>query len=220
MLNEELTILNKVQKHLKESYQSIGDSMIAGGIDNMEKYKYMMGQAHAYLRISQEISSLLNPKKEKKNDTERPENVVDFGSPKTKSALLDKYEDRTIQKEVDGYERLKTKESNKLPQPTGWRLVVLPFKMPEKTKGGLYLGQDTLERQQVGSTCGLVLAMGPHCYDKEKFPEGAWCKKGDWIIFARYAGSRIQIDGGEVRLLNDDEVLATIDNPEDILHQY
>ncbi len=81
MLNEELTILNKVQKHLKESYQSIGDSMIAGGVDNMEKYKYMMGQAHAYLRISQEISSLLNPKKEKKNDTERPNNVVDFGQP-------------------------------------------------------------------------------------------------------------------------------------------
>jgi hypothetical protein len=83
MQNEELIILNKLQKHLKESYQSIGDSMIAGGIDNMEKYKYMMGQAHAYLRISQEISSLLNPKKEKKNDTERPENVVDFGSPKS-----------------------------------------------------------------------------------------------------------------------------------------
>jgi len=79
MLNEELVILNKLQKMLKEQYQSIGDSMIAGGIDNMEKYKYMMGQAHAYLRISQEISSLLNPKKEKKNDTERPANVVDFG---------------------------------------------------------------------------------------------------------------------------------------------
>ncbi len=83
MQNEELIILNKLQKHLKESYQSIGDSMIGGGIDNMEKYKYMMGQAHAYLRISQEISSLLNPKKEKKNDTERPENVVDFGSSKS-----------------------------------------------------------------------------------------------------------------------------------------
>jgi hypothetical protein len=79
MLNEELVILNKLQKMLKEQYQSIGDTMIAGGIDNMEKYKYMMGQAHAYLRISQEISSLLNPKKEKKNDTERPANVVDFG---------------------------------------------------------------------------------------------------------------------------------------------
>ena len=80
MLNEELVILNKIQKHLKESYQSIGDNMIGGGIDNMEKYKYMMGQAHAYLRISQEISNLLKPK-EQKNDTKRPDNVVDFGSP-------------------------------------------------------------------------------------------------------------------------------------------
>ena len=84
MQNEELIILNKIQKFLKESYVSIGDNMIGGGIDNMEKYKYMMGQAQAYLRISQEISSLLTPKKkEKKNDTERPENVVDFGSPKS-----------------------------------------------------------------------------------------------------------------------------------------
>jgi len=100
-------------------------------------------------------------------------------------------------------------------------MLVLPFKMPEKTKGGLYFGQETLERQQVASTCGLVLAQGPDCYkDKERYPDGPWCKKGQWVVFARYAGSRIQIDGGEVRLLNDDEVLATVDNPEDILHQY
>ena len=83
MQQEETIIIHKLQKHLKQSYEDIADTMIGGGIDNMEKYKYMMGQAHAYLRISQEISSLLNPKKEKKNDTERPENVVDFGSPKS-----------------------------------------------------------------------------------------------------------------------------------------
>ena len=80
MLNEELVILNKLQKMLKEQYQSIGDAMIAGGIDNMEKYKYMMGQAHAYLKISQEISNLLKPKEQ--NDTEREHdqtNVVHFG---------------------------------------------------------------------------------------------------------------------------------------------
>ena len=53
--------------------------MIAGGVDNMEKYKYMMGQAHAYLRISQEISNLLNPKEPKNENRERPENVVEFG---------------------------------------------------------------------------------------------------------------------------------------------
>ena len=79
MIQEETIIIHKLQKHLKESYEDIADTMIGGGIDNMEKYKYMMGQAHAYLRISQEISALLNPKKEKKNDTERSENVIDFG---------------------------------------------------------------------------------------------------------------------------------------------
>ena len=112
-------------------------------------------------------------------------------------------------------------ESPKLPKPTGWRMLVLPFKMKEKTKGGVILAEDTLERQQVASQVGLVMAMGPQCYkDKERYPEGPWCKEKDWVMFARYAGSRIKIEGGEMRLLNDDEVLATIDSPEDILHEY
>ena len=112
-------------------------------------------------------------------------------------------------------------ESPKLPKPTGWRMLVLPFKMKEKTKGGVILAEDTLERQQVASQVGLVMAMGPQCYkDKERYPEGPWCKEKDWVMFARYAGSRIKIDGGEMRLLNDDEVLATIDSPEDILHEF
>ena len=114
-----------------------------------------------------------------------------------------------------------TKEKTKLPKPTGWRLLVLPFRMNEKTKGGVLLGQETIERQQVGSQCGNVLAMGPDWYsDKDRFTEGPWCKVGDWIIFARYAGSRIEIEGGEVRLLNDDEVLATVQDPTDILHKF
>ena len=80
MLNEELVILNKLQKYLKESYQNIGDNMIGGGVDNMEKYKYMMGQAHAYLRISQEISNLLKPKEPNDNKREQDlTNVVRFG---------------------------------------------------------------------------------------------------------------------------------------------
>ena len=114
-----------------------------------------------------------------------------------------------------------TKEKTKLPQPTGWRMLVLPFKMNEKTKGGVLLQQETIERQQVGSQCGNVLAMGPDCYnDKKRFSDGSWCKVGDWVVFARYAGSRIEIEGGEVRLLNDDEVLATVQDPTDILHKF
>jgi hypothetical protein len=61
---DDLTMITKLQKQLKESYQQIGDAMIAGTIDNMEKYKYMMGQAHAYLKISQDISNLLNKKEQ------------------------------------------------------------------------------------------------------------------------------------------------------------
>jgi len=64
---QDLELIAKIQKLLKQLYQNIGDSMIAGGVDNMEKYKYMLGQAHAYQYISQEISNLLN-KKEQKNE--------------------------------------------------------------------------------------------------------------------------------------------------------
>ena len=123
-------------------------------------------------------------------------------------------------KELVGVKPTEKPKEVKTPKPTGWRILVLPFKQKEKTKGGVILSDVTVEKSQVASTCGLVLDMGPHCYDKERYPEGPWCKKGDWIIFARYAGSRIKIDGGEIRLLNDDEVLATVDSPEDIFHEF
>ena len=127
----------------------------------------------------------------------------------------------TPNNDLIGVKKSEKKQEPKLPKPTGWRLLVLPFKMKEKTKGGLVLAETTLEKQQVASQVGLVMAMGPDCYkDKERYSDGPWCKVNDWIMFARYAGSRIKIDGGEMRLLNDDEVLATIDSPEDILHEF
>ena len=62
---QDLELITKIQRQLKELYQNVGDSMISGGVDNMEKYKYMLGQAHAYEYISQEISNLLNMKEQK-----------------------------------------------------------------------------------------------------------------------------------------------------------
>ena len=127
----------------------------------------------------------------------------------------------TPNNDLIGVKKSEKKEEPKLPQPTGWRLLVLPFKMKEKTKGGLVLAETTLEKQQVASQVGLVMAMGPDCYaDKDRYPDGPWCKVKDWVMFARYAGSRVKIEGGEIRMLNDDEVLATIDSPEDILHEF
>ena len=110
-------------------------------------------------------------------------------------------------------------EEMSLPKPTGWRILVLPYKAKEKTKGGIILSDKTVTESQIATNCGLVLDIGPDAYnDKDKFPNGPWCKKKDWVLFARYAGSRIYIDGGEIRVLNDDEILGTIEDPEDILH--
>ena len=124
---------------------------------------------------------------------------------------------KAAEKSEDGGES----ELSKVPQPTGWRIVVLPYRGVGKTKGGVLLTDKAVEDQQIASVCALVLKVGPDAYsDPEKFPTGPWCKEGDWIIMARYAGSRIKIEEGELRILNDDEVLGTVSSPEDILGVY
>ena len=113
--------------------------------------------------------------------------------------------------DVDTFERL--------PNPTGWRLLILPYRGKGKTEGGVLLPDAVIDRESVATVCGYVLKSGPLSYkDEEKFPSGPWCKEKDWVIFGRYAGARFKIDGGEVRILNDDEVIAVIQDPEDILH--
>jgi len=141
--------------------------------------------------------------------------------PKHRNALSEKYEEaKKIGQEAEPLnpENIQ-KQKEQLPEPAGWRLLVLPFTPKEKTKGGILIAQESLEKLRIATNCGYVLKVGPLAYyDKEKYPTGPWCKKGDWVIFARYAGSRLPIDGGEVRLLNDDEVLGTIGDPESVLH--
>ena len=82
---EDLVLIQQIQKKLKESYQNIGEVMISGGVDNMDKYKYLLGQAHAYQYILQEISNLLN-KKEQNDGQEQSgdDTIVPFGSGSTK----------------------------------------------------------------------------------------------------------------------------------------
>mgnify|MGYP003634990234 FL=1 len=107
----------------------------------------------------------------------------------------------------------------RMPTPTGWRLLLLPYRGKGKTEGGILLPDAVIDRESLATVCGFVLKLGPLAYeDKEKFPSGAWCQEKDWVIFGRYAGSRFKIDGGEVRILNDDEIIAVIQDPEDILH--
>ena len=107
----------------------------------------------------------------------------------------------------------------RMPAPTGWRILVLPYRGKGKTDGGIYLPDAVVQEQTDSTQVGYVLKVGELAYkDAEKFPMGPWCDQGDWVMFARYSGSRFKIDGGEVRILNDDEVLAKIQEPEDILH--
>ena len=142
--------------------------------------------------------------------------------PKINLGLEDKYKEEAKtaepQKEPLNPENIKS-VVDELPTPSGWRLLVLPFTPKEKTSGGIIIAQESLDRLRIATNCGYVLKIGPLAYhDKERYPTGPWCKKGDWVIFARYAGSRLPIEGGEVRILNDDEVLGTIPDPESVLH--
>jgi co-chaperonin GroES (HSP10) len=107
---------------------------------------------------------------------------------------------------------------DRMPNPTGWRLLVMPYRGKGTSEGGIILTEKTREQQQVTSVCAYVLKVGPLAFkDAEKFVDGPWCQKGDWVLFPRYAGSRFHIDGGEVRILNDDEVIGTILDPDDII---
>jgi len=106
----------------------------------------------------------------------------------------------------------------RLPQPTGWRILILPYRGKNKI-GSVYVPEEYIAAQSLATVVAYVLAVGPDAYiDKNKYPNGPWCKKGDWVTIGRYAGARFRIDGGEVRIINEDEVIATIADPDDIRH--
>jgi co-chaperonin GroES (HSP10) len=148
--------------------------------------------------------------------SKEPSSISQNEIPKHKNALEEKYKStETKRLDQDNIQSM----VDQLPEPSGWRMLVLPFTPKEKSKGGIIFSQESLDKARIATNCGYVIKMGPLCYqDKEKFITGPWCKKGDWVIFARYAGSRLPIEGGEVRLLNDDEVLGTVKDPESVLH--
>ena len=108
----------------------------------------------------------------------------------------------------------------RLPQPTGWRVLVMPYQRKSKTSSGLYIPDEIRERESVATVVAYVMKLGPLAYkDPDKFGDcEPWCKEGQWVCIGRYSGSRFKIDGGEVRIINDDEVIATLLEPDDIKH--
>jgi co-chaperonin GroES (HSP10) len=104
--------------------------------------------------------------------------------------------------------------TRKLPEPKGYKLLIAIPKLDEKTDGGIIIPDKLKGMEEVASIIGLVIGMGTTAYnDKDKFPDGAYCKEGDFVIFRSYSGTRFKIKGEEFRLINDDTVEAVVDDP-------
>lgn len=117
--------------------------------------------------------------------------------------------------EVDSVEA-DTKPSQ-LPEPTGYKILIALPEADEKTEGGIIKAQETMQLEEVGSIVGFVIKLGPDAYqDKKKFPNGAYCKEGDFVLMRSYSGTRFSVYGKEFRLINDDSVEAVIDDPRGI----
>lgn len=107
----------------------------------------------------------------------------------------------------------------RMPNPVGWRMLVLPYSGEKKSKGGIVLTKTTIDREALATVVAYVVKMGPLCYnDKAKFGDTPWCQEKQWVLIGRYAGARFKLeDGAEVRIINDDEIIGTILNPDDIV---
>ena len=106
----------------------------------------------------------------------------------------------------------------RMPDPSGWRLLVLPYKGKGITDGGIHLLDSTVDKENLATSVCYVLKVGPLAYkDDTKFDGTSWFKEGDWVLIGKYAGARFALeDDHEVRIINDDEVIGTIINPDDI----
>ena len=114
-----------------------------------------------------------------------------------------------------------TEEAGRLastvPDPVGYKLLVLIPVTEDKTDGGVWISEQQKEREGAALQVGYVLKMGPDCYkDTDKFPNGPWCKLGDFVVFRSYAGTRFKIEENELRLMNDDTIDAVVADPRGI----
>ena len=110
---------------------------------------------------------------------------------------------------------------DRLPIPVGYQVLVIKPKIEEKTEGGIIKPHEFLRKEEAGSVLGMVVKVGDLAYkDEKKFPNGAWCQEGDFVLIGAYRGSRFSVDGEEFTILYDDQILATVKNPAGINRAY
>ena len=101
-----------------------------------------------------------------------------------------------------------------LPVPVGYRLLIALPKIEETYESGIVKADRTKHEEQILSIVGLVLDMGSQAYaDKDRYPEGPWCKAGDYVMFRANTGTRFRFNGLEYRLMNDDSIEAVVTDP-------
>lgn len=102
----------------------------------------------------------------------------------------------------------------KLPEPVGYKLLIAVPEISEKTEGGVFVPDSLKQVEETASIIGYVIKVGVEAYsDAAKFPDGPWCKEGDFIIFRSYSGTRFKVMGKEFRIINDDTVEAVVEDP-------
>lgn len=101
-----------------------------------------------------------------------------------------------------------------LPVPVGYKLLVALPKVEDTFESGILKADTTKQHETVLSMCGAVLDMGPQAYsDPDRFPNGPWCKIGDFVMFRANTGTRFRVAGQEYRLMNDDSIEAAVADP-------
>jgi co-chaperonin GroES (HSP10) len=111
--------------------------------------------------------------------------------------------------------------ADRLPIPAGYKMLVVKPEIEEKSDGGIVYATETRKKEEQGAVVGLVLRQGPLCYkDPDKFPTGAWCKEGDFVLLRAYSGSRFSVDGKEFIIVNDDQIEGVVVDPRGIGRAY
>lgn len=109
------------------------------------------------------------------------------------------------------------RKAKQLPGPTGYHILCAIPDMEQKYDSGIIKADITLHHEEILTTVLFVVELGPDAYkDQSKFPTGAWCKKGDFIIVRSNSGTRLDIHGKEFRIINDDTVEAVVEDPRGI----
>ena len=108
-------------------------------------------------------------------------------------------------------------KATQLPRPSGYRILCAIPEVERETEGGILKADITIQHEETLTTVLFVVDLGPDCYkDDSRYPNGAWCKKGDFILVRPNAGSRLVIHGREFRIINDDSVEAVVADPRGI----